>query len=85
VSTGMAEVTIGAAHRLANLGKVYVIEVQVSSYLGEDDIVWLYNVYRRYEASQRHCPSSTRFGSSRVFGHLEPRGQTHEFPDIGIS
>lgn len=42
-------VPIGAVHRLANPGKIplELIEVQVGSYLGEDDIVRLEDVYRR--------------------------------------
>ena len=40
---------IGAVHRLANPGKIplELIEVQVGSYLGEDDILRLEDVYRR--------------------------------------
>jgi mannose-1-phosphate guanylyltransferase/mannose-6-phosphate isomerase len=40
---------IGSIHRLANLGKIplEMIEVQVGSYLGEDDIVRLEDIYRR--------------------------------------
>jgi mannose-1-phosphate guanylyltransferase / mannose-6-phosphate isomerase len=43
-------VPIGAVHRLANPGKIplELIEVQVGSYLGEDDIIRLEDVYRRY-------------------------------------
>jgi mannose-1-phosphate guanylyltransferase/mannose-6-phosphate isomerase len=42
-------VPIGAVHRLANHGKIplELIEVQSGSYLGEDDIVRLDDVYRR--------------------------------------
>ena len=42
-------VPIGSAHRLANPGKIVLelIEVQVGSYLGEDDIVRLDDVYAR--------------------------------------
>ena len=42
-------VRIGSAHRLANPGKIplELIEVQVGSYLGEDDIVRLDDVYDR--------------------------------------
>jgi mannose-6-phosphate isomerase-like protein (cupin superfamily) len=42
-------VPIGAVHRLANPGKIplELIEVQVGSYLGEDDILRLGDVYRR--------------------------------------
>jgi mannose-1-phosphate guanylyltransferase / mannose-6-phosphate isomerase len=42
-------VPIGAVHRLANQGKIplELIEVQSGSYLGEDDIVRLDDVYRR--------------------------------------
>lgn len=40
---------IGCVHRLANPGKIplELIEVQVGSYLGEDDIVRLEDIYRR--------------------------------------
>ena len=43
-------VPIGAVHRLANPGKIplELIEVQVGSYLGEDDILRLEDVYRRH-------------------------------------
>ena len=54
VVKGTAEVTlgndpIGSIHRLANPGKIPLglIEVQVGSYLGEDDIVRLDDVYGR--------------------------------------
>jgi len=42
-------VPIGAVHRLANPGKIplELIEVQVGSYLGEDDILRLEDVYHR--------------------------------------
>jgi mannose-1-phosphate guanylyltransferase/mannose-6-phosphate isomerase len=42
-------IPIGAIHRLANPGKIVLelIEVQVGSYLGEDDIVRLEDVYGR--------------------------------------
>jgi mannose-1-phosphate guanylyltransferase / mannose-6-phosphate isomerase len=42
-------VPIGSTHRLANPGKIALelIEVQVGSYLGEDDIVRLEDVYAR--------------------------------------
>jgi mannose-1-phosphate guanylyltransferase/mannose-6-phosphate isomerase len=42
-------VSIGSVHRLANPGKIplELIEVQVGSYLGEDDIVRLEDVYGR--------------------------------------
>jgi mannose-1-phosphate guanylyltransferase / mannose-6-phosphate isomerase len=45
-----AYVPIGAVHRLANPGKIplELIEVQVGSYLGEDDILRLEDVYRRH-------------------------------------
>jgi len=40
---------IGAVHRMANPGKIALelIEVQVGSYLGEDDIVRIEDIYRR--------------------------------------
>ena len=42
-------IPIGSVHRLANPGKIplELIEVQVGSYLGEDDIVRLQDVYGR--------------------------------------
>jgi mannose-1-phosphate guanylyltransferase/mannose-6-phosphate isomerase len=42
-------VPIGSAHRLANPGKIALelIEVQVGSYLGEDDIVRMDDIYAR--------------------------------------
>ena len=42
-------IPIGAVHRLANQGKIplELIEVQTGSYLGEDDIVRLEDVYNR--------------------------------------
>lgn len=42
-------IPIGSAHRLANPGKIplELIEVQTGSYLGEDDIVRLDDIYRR--------------------------------------
>ena len=42
-------IPIGTVHRLANQGKIplELIEVQTGSYLGEDDIVRLDDVYRR--------------------------------------
>lgn len=42
-------VPIGSAHRLANPGKIALelVEVQVGSYLGEDDIVRLDDIYAR--------------------------------------
>jgi mannose-1-phosphate guanylyltransferase/mannose-6-phosphate isomerase len=46
-------VPMGAVHRLANPGKIplELIEVQVGSYLGEDDIIRLDDVYRRHTAA----------------------------------
>jgi mannose-1-phosphate guanylyltransferase / mannose-6-phosphate isomerase len=43
-------VPIGSIHRLANPGRIplELIEVQVGSYLGEDDILRLDDVYRRH-------------------------------------
>ena len=40
---------IGVTHRLANPGKINLelIEVQTGSYLGEDDIVRIEDVYNR--------------------------------------
>jgi mannose-1-phosphate guanylyltransferase / mannose-6-phosphate isomerase len=42
-------IPIGSIHRLSNPGKIplELIEVQVGSYLGEDDIVRLEDVYGR--------------------------------------
>jgi mannose-1-phosphate guanylyltransferase/mannose-6-phosphate isomerase len=40
---------IGCVHRMANPGRIdlELIEVQTGSYLGEDDIVRLHDVYNR--------------------------------------
>jgi mannose-1-phosphate guanylyltransferase/mannose-6-phosphate isomerase len=40
---------IGCVHRMANPGKIplEIIEVQVGSYVGEDDIIRIEDVYRR--------------------------------------
>ncbi len=42
-------IPIGSVHRLANPGRIglELIEVQTGSYLGEDDIIRLDDVYRR--------------------------------------
>ena len=42
-------IPIGSVHRLNNPGRIplELIEVQVGSYLGEDDIVRIEDVYRR--------------------------------------
>ena len=42
-------IPIGSVHRLANPGKIplELIEVQTGSYLGEDDIVRIDDVYKR--------------------------------------
>ena len=42
-------IPLGAVHRLANPGRIplELIEVQTGSYLGEDDIVRLEDVYGR--------------------------------------
>ena len=42
-------IPIGSVHRLANQGRIplELIEVQTGSYLGEDDIVRLDDVYKR--------------------------------------
>jgi mannose-1-phosphate guanylyltransferase/mannose-6-phosphate isomerase len=39
---------IGCAHRMANPGKIplEIIEVQVGSYLGEDDIIRIEDIYQ---------------------------------------
>jgi mannose-1-phosphate guanylyltransferase/mannose-6-phosphate isomerase len=44
-----AYIPIGSVHRLANPGKIplELIEIQVGSYLGEDDIIRIEDVYRR--------------------------------------
>jgi len=44
-----AYIPIGSVHRLANQGKISLelIEVQTGSYLGEDDIIRLDDIYRR--------------------------------------
>jgi mannose-1-phosphate guanylyltransferase / mannose-6-phosphate isomerase len=48
-------IPIGGVHRLANPGKIplELVEVQVGSYLGEDDIVRLDDVYGRSETQDR--------------------------------
>ena len=48
-SDQVSSLTDGSVHRLANPGKIRLelIEVQVGSYLGEDDIVRLDDVYGR--------------------------------------
>jgi mannose-1-phosphate guanylyltransferase/mannose-6-phosphate isomerase len=40
---------IGCIHRMANPGKIplEIVEVQVGSYLGEDDIIRIEDIYRR--------------------------------------
>jgi mannose-6-phosphate isomerase-like protein (cupin superfamily) len=55
----------GAKHRLANHGKeiVEVIEVQVGTYFGEDDIVRYSDVYGRAGDTER--PSGKRSSSRR--------------------
>jgi hypothetical protein len=47
-------IPIGSIHRLTNPGKIplELIEVQVGSYLGEDDIVRLDDVYGRGSGSR---------------------------------
>ena len=47
-------IELGQVHRLENPGKVplRLIEVQTGSYLGEDDIVRVEDVYQRVEAAQ---------------------------------
>jgi mannose-1-phosphate guanylyltransferase/mannose-6-phosphate isomerase len=47
--TESAYIPIGAVHRLANPGRIplELIEVQVGTYTGEDDIVRLEDVYGR--------------------------------------
>jgi mannose-6-phosphate isomerase-like protein (cupin superfamily) len=42
-------VPMGAVHRLANPGKIplELIEIQTGSYLGDDDILRLEDIYRR--------------------------------------
>ena len=42
-------IPIGSVHRLANPGRIplEVIEVQTGSYLGEDDLIRLNDVYKR--------------------------------------
>ena len=45
---------VGCVHRLANPGRIRLelIEVQTGSYLGEDDIIRLEDVYRRDDPDQ---------------------------------
>jgi mannose-1-phosphate guanylyltransferase/mannose-6-phosphate isomerase len=42
-------IPMGTVHRLANQGKIplEIVEVQTGSYLGEDDIIRLEDVYKR--------------------------------------
>jgi mannose-1-phosphate guanylyltransferase/mannose-6-phosphate isomerase len=49
VSCKCSHPTIGATHRLYNPSKIplEIIEVQVGSYTGEDDIIRLEDVYHR--------------------------------------
>ena len=53
-------IPIGAVHRLANRGKIplELIEVQTGSYLGEDDIVRLEDVYKRRLSAVSACRTS---------------------------
>ncbi|HYI91416.1 MAG TPA: mannose-1-phosphate guanylyltransferase/mannose-6-phosphate isomerase [Beijerinckiaceae bacterium] len=55
-------IPIGTVHRLTNPGKIdlELIEVQTGSYLGEDDIVRLEDVYNRSEEPESGPPASTR-------------------------
>ena len=48
-------IPLGEKHRLTNIGEteLVLIEVQVGSYLGEDDIVRLDDVYGRVQAKDR--------------------------------
>jgi mannose-1-phosphate guanylyltransferase/mannose-6-phosphate isomerase len=50
-------IPIGAVHRLANPGKIplELVEVQVGSYLGEDDIVRIDDVYGRSGTDKPRC------------------------------
>ena len=62
-------IPIGTVHRLTNPGKIdlELIEVQTGSYLGEDDIVRLEDVYNRSEEPESGPPASTRaLATSRV-------------------
>lgn len=47
-------IPVGASHRLENVGKIplEIIEVQSGSYLGEDDIIRLEDVYGRVEPNE---------------------------------
>jgi mannose-1-phosphate guanylyltransferase / mannose-6-phosphate isomerase len=47
-------IPIGTVHRLANPGKIplELIEVQTGSYLGEDDIIRLEDVYKRHKTNE---------------------------------
>ena len=47
--TSSVYIPIGCVHRIANKGKIplELIEVQTGSYLGEDDIVRLDDIYKR--------------------------------------
>ncbi len=49
MKTSSVYIPIGAVHRMANKGKIplELIEVQTGSYLGEDDIERLEDIYKR--------------------------------------
>ena len=55
-------IEIGQMHRLENPGKVplVLIEVQVGSYVGEDDIVRVEDVYQRIEPTTTPTTQSTQ-------------------------
>ncbi|MGA0596503.1 mannose-1-phosphate guanylyltransferase/mannose-6-phosphate isomerase [Enterovirga sp. CN4-39] len=54
-----AHIPLGAVHRLENFGNtpVVLIEVQSGSYLGEDDIVRLEDIYNREAVPRSEAPS----------------------------
>jgi hypothetical protein len=61
-------IPIGSVHRLANQGRIplELIEVQTGSYLGEDDIVRLEDVYKRGKSgpcSKRKTRRASGFSS----------------------
>lgn len=65
------DVPIGSVHRLANPGKIplELIEVQVGSYLGEDDIIRIEDVYQRDLVNVDGHAESTFSVTRRSFLH----------------
>jgi mannose-1-phosphate guanylyltransferase/mannose-6-phosphate isomerase len=65
---GSIYIPIGCLHRLANPGKIPLefIEVQVGSYLGEDDIVRLDDTYHRWAPLSALPQSASGRGMVRI-------------------